>query len=284
MTRKRALICSALVCLVIGGVAVTMLWALVQVPEFYSEALHDIPSPVKRKQAAKTFVQRTMHLVDEIKHADTWSEEFTQEQVNSWLAEELHQKYSDAVPPGVHDPRVQITRGQVRLGFRFSQEGWEGVVSLHVRPALIDSNRLTFEIEAVRAGLIPLPLDGILNEVSDRLKQAGWHTEWKIVDGHEVMIVSLDAHTPDSAILEKLQIGEGFVRVAGSRRKSETPTEPQHGDSAGTPATPEVATDAEPGSETRSAPGDSSPSSRSVPPGQSVERPRISDQRAADGE
>ena len=123
-----------------GGAGVY--WSLKHVPDFYQQALAEKVDPVVRKAAAKKFVQTTLRLVDRIQHEDAWSEEFRQAQINSWLAEELHQKYEEVVPPGVTEPRVQITEGSVLIGFRYEDENFQGVVSVRLRPWVPEPNRL----------------------------------------------------------------------------------------------------------------------------------------------
>ena len=135
MTRKKRIgliwLCAVLL---VGGGCGTVLWALLETPPFYREVVDSQPNRVAREKAAKKFVQHTIQLADDVKHADAWSVEFTQEQVNGWLAEELEQKYDELVPEGVRQPRVQFDEGLFRIGFLYEREHWGGVVSLSLRP------------------------------------------------------------------------------------------------------------------------------------------------------
>jgi hypothetical protein len=207
-----------------GGAGVY--WSLKHVPDFYQQALAEKVDPVVRKAAAKKFVQTTLRLVDRIQHEDAWSEEFRQAQINSWLAEELHQKYEEVVPPGVTEPRVQITEGSVLIGFRYEDENFQGVVSVRLRPWVPEPNRLAIEVESVKAGVVPIPLQDVIDEVTDTFKTEGWHVEWQQADGNDVLIVHLDSGgIEDQPTLERIDVVEGAVRIFGRRSSSSTGTD-----------------------------------------------------------
>src|SRR5690348_11773967 len=81
-----------------------LLWGLQQVPEFYVEVMREQPDLKQRKAVSEEFKQLTSEFVESLKKSNEWSQDFTQAQVNAWLAEELHTTYADVVPPGVRDP------------------------------------------------------------------------------------------------------------------------------------------------------------------------------------
>lgn len=219
MPRRRSVFASLLVLVTVASGAY---WAQRQVPDFYQEALVAEPDPVKRQAAAKTFVQRTLTLIDDLRESDAWAQQFEEAQVNAWLAEELHAKYGDLVPPEVSEPRVRFVDGAVLLGFRYSGPDWDGVVSLTLEPRVDEPNRLSIEIASVQAGLIPIPLDTVTERISQRLTAEGWQAEWREADGHDVLVVELDrADDVDHAVLETVAVAEGKLLVAGSRKSAE---------------------------------------------------------------
>jgi len=208
----------------------SLFWALVQVPDFYEEELATPVDPAVRHAAAKTFVQQTLRLVDDIKYSDRWSQEFTQRQVNSWIAEELHTKYAKLVPPGVSRPRVRFLDQTVLIGFRFEQKRFSGIVSLRLKPWVSQPNQLTLEVLSVRAGLVPIPLDDVLGAVTRQLEYAGWQTEWRQNDGNDVLIVHLDRPGRNQPVLESVAVAEGVLRIRGGRATdfAEPSTADQH--------------------------------------------------------
>lgn len=230
MTVRKFAVISVALLLAIAAAGGSVYWASLEPPDFYEQAMSvDVPVEVRREQA-KQFVEKTTRLVENIKTAEKWSEKFTAEQANSWLAEEFHQKHADAVPEGVHDPRVEVRRGRLRLGFRLEREDWNGVVSMTIRPSVVAPNKLALEIETVRAGLIPIPVGDILREVAEDMKTEGWRVEWRRTNGYDVYVVDLDQGEPEQPVLESVRIVGDTVVVSGSRAKK---VDARGGDSSG---------------------------------------------------
>ncbi len=220
MFRKNMILFGILSAMLAIGCASSLYWALVQSPDFYEEALAEQTDPVVQQEAAKRFVQRTLQLVDEIRHSKTWSEEFTEQQVNSWLAVELHQKFSDWVPSGVSDPRVKFDDEQIHIAFHFEQKKWDGIVSLQLKPWVTEPNRLAIQIKSIRAGLVPIPLDEVLHKIANRFETDQRRFEWRQVDGTDVVIVDLNATHDDVPILQAVEVMDGAFRLSGNRTLS----------------------------------------------------------------
>lgn len=216
MSRRRAGLLG-FVLVVAAGVMATVVWALLQPPDFYAEAIARPVEPVVRRDEAKTFVQKTLQLVDEVKRADEWSQEFDQDHVNSWIAEDLQKRYSDLIPPGVSEPRVQFTDGWVDIGFRYTKNEATGIVSVRLRAWAPSPNRLAIEIHSIRAGLVPLPLDQVLDEIVRRTKLDRLRIERKRSNGADVLLVHLDGHLPGDAVLESVGVSTGKLQVSGRR-------------------------------------------------------------------
>lgn len=217
MTGKKIVMMAAALLLAVGAGGGAIVWSLVQVPDFYEQALAESPDLVAQQRAAKTFVARTVQLVDDIKHSDTWSQEFDGRQVNAWLANELHSKYAELVPPGIRDPRVGFDENYVLVGFYYETDQWQGVVSLRLRPWVPKPNTLAIEIASIRAGLMPIPLDSVLEELSNQIQTDGWRAEWSQLDGNDVLLVHFDSGAEDQPVLESVQVVGEMVRISGSR-------------------------------------------------------------------
>jgi len=209
----------------IGGLLVAacgaagLRWAASQAPDFYAEALADPPAPEVREQAAREFAEQTAELVQDLRYAATWEQEFTQTQVNAWLAEELPLRYGDKIPKGVADPRVEFDDGLVRIGFQLSTKGFDGVVSLDLRPNVPEPNRLTIGVESLSAGLLPLSPASFTNDVSKQLDRYGVEHEWRVVDGVHLLDVTVVPRTGDNPVLEEIAVDDERVRIAGHRER-----------------------------------------------------------------
>jgi len=195
-------------------------WGLWYTPDFYTAAISSA-DPQVRHQHAKQFVQVTMQLFDDIRHEDRWAEEFTEEQVNSWLAEELHQKYGEWVPEGVRQPRVKFEQDSLQLGFQFEHGHWKGVLCAQVKPWVAEANQLAIEIQSVRAGLFPLPLDDLFDDLLADLREHGWHVEVRQTATGDVLVVDLSSRDSRDKrpVLEAINLKPGLLRISGLRKQ-----------------------------------------------------------------
>lgn len=221
---------TTLTLLALGGVlavacaAVGLRWAATRAPEFYEQALADPPAPAAREQAAREFAEQTAEFVQELRYASTWEQEFTQTQVNAWLAEELPQRYGNRIPKGVEDPRVQFEDGLVRIGFRLSMKKFDGIVSLALRPTVPEPNRLTIGVESLYAGLLPLSPASFTDDVSEQLDRHEVEHEWRVADGTYLLDVTVVPHRGDHPILEEIAVDDERLRITGHREPPATIT------------------------------------------------------------
>ena len=230
MRRKKLILLGMAAFFLVAGAAGTLLWALLRVPDFYAQASASVPrEPDERKLAAKHLVQETTDLINNIKHADEWSATFKETEVNSWFLEELQQaKYEDMVPEGVSDPRLAIHEGVLQLGFRVQRKGWSGIVSLRLKPWIESENQLAVEIASIHAGIVPIPLEDMLQKLTRQLVESGWDVTWSHANGNDVAIINLNKKQgPKSPVLESLTVAKGEVRVQGHRKGAKLP-HPEH--------------------------------------------------------
>ena len=220
---KRYLLFFFLMLLLLAGISGGLYWSSAQVPDFYQEALREQAEPEVRQEEAKEFVQRSMRIVNDVRnHEPLWSQEFSEQQVNAWLAEELHQKYDEWVPDGVSDPRIRFEKNQVELGFHLTLPKWSGIISLKFKPWLMKENRLVLELEHARAGLLPIPIDEAITELIQEARKEGWFIEWGQSNGNDALIVYLDRRKPELPELTTLAVETGIFRIAG---KTESDTQ-----------------------------------------------------------
>jgi len=215
--KKLAVTVSALLIAAAAG-AGGLWWALFQSPDFYRVVLEQErrADPAVRQAEAKRFVHRTMKLVDDIRNSDAWAQDFTEDEINAWLAEELHRKFGDWLPPGVSEPRLQIEPDAIHLGFQYDEPGqWSGVVSLRVLPWISEPNQLALQIESIRAGLVPIPVDQIVEGLAEQACASGWQVELKQREGYDVAMVRLATEDKPSAELDGVELRDGSLHVHG---------------------------------------------------------------------
>lgn len=226
MKRKHAVIAAGVVaCL--AGLAGTAFWLLTHQPGFYRAALLDEAPPEERQKQARRFVQATGMLVNGIRNDDEWSQEFTDQEVNSWLADELPVQYAHWLPPEVTAPRVKFENGALWLAFQTRRGAWSGVVSGRVKVWVSAPNELALEIQSLSAGLVPVPVDDIVGDFVAAMNANGWRMEWKQSTDGDVLLVSLDDVTTDKSTvrpaLETVELLDGKLRVSGRRKAEPSP-------------------------------------------------------------
>ncbi len=223
MGRKSWLAISAGVLVFAAGGIGWLWWATQQPPEFYQVAEKQVRDPVVRKKAARKFEEQTRHLADEIKQSGEWSEEFSDAQINAWLTDEFPQQFAEWIPEGVSDLRIRVTPQAVMIGFRYDEPSeWSGVVSLSARVWVPQPNRLAIQLKTIQAGLLPLPMDAIVQQVVDRAKESGAEIEWKDDAAGKVAIITLASVGDGEPQLENVSLSKGRLRVSGSSKPSGT--------------------------------------------------------------
>ena len=207
-------------------------WFLAErVPDFYERALAEAPPPAERAEAADAFAAKTAELAESLA-ADpapataaaaavrTWEQRFTQTQINAWLAERLPERFGDRIPESVSDPRVDLSEpGLIRLGFRLSNDAFDGVISLAVRPEVTGPNRLNLTVEGLYAGLLPVDPAQFAPQVSAQLTRYGVRHRWDAADdgGPPTLAVAVVPQGGGSPVLDEFEVDDDGVRVAGRR-------------------------------------------------------------------
>jgi hypothetical protein len=226
MNRKRAILFAGLgTCL--AALAGGTLWLLHYRPAFYRDALRQELSAQDRREEAKRFVQTTLQLVDAVRYEPRWMQEFSEQSVNIWLADELPTRYSGWLPPEVTAPRVKFERGGLWIAFQTQHGHWSGVVSGRVKVWVSGPNELALEIQSLSAGLIPIPVDEVIGEFVSAMNERGWRLQWKQSATGDVLVVSLDdpndsADSRGEAVLESVELTPGRLIVSGRRRDETT--------------------------------------------------------------
>lgn len=226
MRHKKLTIGLFAVTILVASAAGSFWWAVARTPDFYRQAQSQTLDLKARKTESDDFVRNTLQLTQQVQHADSWGTEFTDTQVNNWLAEEFAHKFSDVLPEGISEPRVQFVDDRLLIGFRYQQGGWNSIVSIEARPWVPEPNKLAIQINSIRAGSVPVPLEEILEELRQRVETNGWRTEWRTNDGHDVVIVHLSSGKSDEPVLDAIVVSDRKLRVSGHRKgtTAELPT------------------------------------------------------------
>ncbi|GAC1474001.1 MAG: hypothetical protein NVSMB9_23590 [Isosphaeraceae bacterium] len=226
---KRGLLLGAVVLAAVGGIAAVGWLSLTHKPRFY-QAMVAVPH-AQQEVKAKRFVAHSLQLSNDIRNEPTWEASFSDQEVNAWLAEDLVTHFADQLPREVHQPRVMFEVDRVTLAFEFDHGPVRSVIWVVARPRVPESNVLELSLEKIRAGMLPIPAEQVLERITQHARAQGLDIEWKREGDLRVAVIRYTPHTNrDDVRLEKLQIRKGEIRLAGrsDRRRGvvDSPTLP----------------------------------------------------------
>jgi hypothetical protein len=209
---------------VVGGLAAATALALLGVylaaryePAFYQEAMEIDPAVLH--EGSDRLLQQATALASAVKKERHWEALFTAEQINGWLAVDMVKNHPHALPPNLSDPRVAIDSRTVTIACRYSHAGIETVLSLTVEPHVPDPNVIALRIVTARAGLLPVPLGGVLDRLAQAARDMQLHLQWRSTGGDPVALLSLSPGDDDRPVqIETLRLGDGEIYVAGTTR------------------------------------------------------------------
>ena len=219
MSRARRITYALIAAAAAIGAAIVAPLALVatarHVPSFYGRAL--TASIEERRRASDDLLRRASDLTNAARREQHWTGQFTDDQVNGWLSVDMVENHPGLLPREFADPRVVIEDGGFRIGCRYKFRGISTILSLHASAYLVEPNRLAIRLHGARAGALPLPLGGILDQLSSGANHMDLRLSWRQVDGDPVAIVDLSSLGSDDTalVVDSLEVGEGSFRVVG---------------------------------------------------------------------
>ncbi|MEZ6069587.1 MAG: hypothetical protein R3C10_04780 [Pirellulales bacterium] len=211
-------------------VAVGMLKAWRHVPSFYAAALaveHDV-----HERGNRAFLRKVAELVSQRRGEAPWRGSFTAEEINGWLAVDLPKNHSQLLADGLALPRVCIDGDRVTVGVRHgvgstndatgNLADYGSVFSVTASVFTLAPNRVAVQIHSAHSGLIPLPLDAVIEAISRAGQQCDVPVVWQHSDGDPVAIVVLPDAENDTDILtiDNVTVADGVVRVCAVRGRA----------------------------------------------------------------
>ncbi len=188
--------------------------SLTHQPRFY-RAMVRVPRAQVQAEA-KSFVAHSLQLRNDIVNEPTWEAVFTDQEVNAWLAEDLVTHFADLLPPEVREPRFVFEVDRVTLAFQFHQGPVDSVIWVVARARVPEENVLALTLEKIRAGVLPVPAEKIIDRITQHAWKQGLDLRWEREGGLPVAIIRYTPHEGrDDVVLEQLQIRSGQLRLAG---------------------------------------------------------------------
>ena len=180
--------------------------ALLDLPAFVLPR-HSSPAARQRAGKAKKFVAQSLQLRNDICNEPTWEAVFTDQEVNAWLAEDLVTHFADQLPPEVNEPRVLFELNRITLAFLLKQGAVQSVITVVARPRVPGGNTVELTLEKIRAGILPVPADNVLDRIIEYARYHGVDAEWTRKDGYPVVLMRYTPNVEREDVqLEELQI------------------------------------------------------------------------------
>lgn len=154
---KRLTIAATFLLLVGGIVAWWLLRQTQHVPEFYTRATAQLPE--ETAAASRRLQADVKRLQEDAAKVGFWDADFSDDEINAWLVEELPRIFPQLLARGASDPRVVIEDGRIRAAVRYKDRRIDTVISCEVQVALTEQpNMLALKVNGLKAGALPLPL------------------------------------------------------------------------------------------------------------------------------
>ena len=192
-----------------------VIWvSLTHQPRFY-RAMVRVPRAQVRAEA-KSFVAHSLQLRNDIVNEPTWEAVFTDHEVNAWLAEDLVTHFADLLPPEVREPRFVFEVDRVTLAFQLDQGPVDSVIWVVARARVPEENVVALTLEKIRAGVLPIPSEKIIDRITQHAWRQGLDLRWEREEGLPVAVIRYSPHSGrDDVVLEQLQLRNGQLRLAG---------------------------------------------------------------------
>lgn len=218
----------ALLVVVASAALASAYWASRRAPDFYRQAL--AATPADAVEQGERFERAALALHNQTQHAGRWETSLTADEINGWLATELPAKFPHLLPTGVSEPRVAIDGEQFHIAVHYERGGVDTVLSISGEAYLTaQTNEVAIRLIQARAGLVPIPLSRVIEEINDRAERSDVALSWSEVKGSPVALVRLSLDRDDDrgrVILDRLDASNNRLLLAGRTERLTAEIEP----------------------------------------------------------
>lgn len=215
--RRPVLISLLLLMILVAGGLLTVYILLRHEPDFYRLAA--VPPGSQRQQDSRAFETQAFDLYTGINNAIEWEARFTEQQVNSYLAEDfIRSNLAAQFPPEITEPRVVFRQATILLAFRYGDSSWQSIVSIEAKVWVSkqEPNVVALQFEELRAGALPLAVKVLQDHLEDCFRRQNIQLQWYRHEGKPVALLRFQADKREPSIqLLELDIGEGTIYFKG---------------------------------------------------------------------
>ncbi len=216
MKRRSVIIGSLVFVMLVGGALLSLYVLLRHEPESYAQAL--VPPGALRQQASKKFERKAIDLSSSVANYFDWQLELTDEEINSYLAEDFLRMRPIDLPDDVREPRVAFRDGTLCVAFRYGQGAASSVVSMEARVWVspYEPNVLLIQVEQLRAGALPLTTKFLQERLRDSASGLNIDMQWYRNEGRPVVLLRFQSNRREPTIqIDELQFQSGKMTVKG---------------------------------------------------------------------
>jgi hypothetical protein len=220
MSRRSFLLALGLVVVFSVGVAAVLVGLVRHEPSQYSRP--PMPDePEARQLGEREFKRKLFALIDAIHGDREWDEQFSDEQINSYLDDEFVRSGVDKqflLPEGITRPRVMFGTDTIRLAFRYGSGAWSTVISIDLRVWVpgCEPNVVAMELQGFHAGALPISAQSLLDRVAEVGRQAGIDVSWYRLNGHPAALLRFGTDQPrQTVLLDTVTLQPGSLAVKG---------------------------------------------------------------------
>lgn len=199
-----------------------LVFQLQRVPDFYSAA---VAQPVESQQAASDqFLSNVSATVSQAQRPGAWRTEFTEEQVNGWLAFDLPRNHPELLGESNHAPRVELAEGLGRVAFEY-RGVVNTVVCLELSAEIRDPRTVAVRFQSLSGGAVPLPLGAVVEKITDAAAQLEHEVRWAEEEGQPVALIALPdlEENGQEITLVDVRIEPGRLTLIGETRATAKP-------------------------------------------------------------
>jgi hypothetical protein len=197
------------------GLLVGVIAALVRhQPDFYVERL-SAGDQAEQTRLSREFLAAISNLRSDILYNETWECDFTEPQINAFLADKFDVEHAWATLPGeISEPRVAMYGDRMVIGFRYRKGLLSTVVQFAIRAWVPKSNALIVELQGAWVGRLPLPTT-YTQQVIERLASAyNLSAQW-YRNGHRLAAVLEFPRGSHDYVLQQVEIRDAAIRIKG---------------------------------------------------------------------
>ncbi len=220
MSRRSFLLAIVIFLCLTSGVGAS-LWVLVRYePRVYLQAA--MPPGEERHQLSEKCWHELLQLYSAVANPEEqiWGHSFTDEEINSYLAENfvLSRFDKEFLPEGISQPRIVIEADKIRIAFRYGSGLWSTVVSIDLRLWLVkgEPNVVAMKLVGFHAGALPISAQSLLESITQTCQKNGIGVDWYRDDGAPVALLRFQAEQPHPTLeLETIKLEPGAIRIEG---------------------------------------------------------------------